>query len=70
VHVIVMMTKESCNAIVTHNRTVIDNNVMFDLLHPIAPVQHVPKKKLCDMFIEMKQYQKLLIEELKMYYTI
>jgi hypothetical protein len=49
-----------------HNRTVIDNNVMFDLLHPIAPVQHVPKKKLCDMFNEMKQYQKLLIDELKM----
>jgi hypothetical protein len=48
-----------------HDCTVIDSNCMFDLLHPIAPVQHIAKKKLCDLFDEIKANQKLLVEELK-----
>jgi hypothetical protein len=38
---------------------------MFDLLHPIAPVQRIAKKKLCDLFDEIKANRKLLVEELK-----
>jgi hypothetical protein len=48
-----------------HDHTVIDNNCMFGLLHPITPVQHIPKMKLCDLFNEMKVNCKLLIEGLK-----
>jgi hypothetical protein len=53
-----------------HERTAIDSNCMFDLLHPTAPVICKPVMKLCDLFAKVKGYCKLLLDELKNICTI
>jgi hypothetical protein len=47
------------------DRTAIDMNCMFDLLHPVPPVIHKPKTKLRDIFAKVTANRKLLVKELK-----
>src|SRR5882762_352988 len=48
-------------------RTVIDKNCNFDLLHPVAPLPpKPPKQKLKEFFKELQQDRKLVIAELNM----
>jgi hypothetical protein len=48
-----------------HDRTAIDTNCLFDLLHPVPPVMLKPKTKLHDTFAKVTANRKLLVKELK-----
>ncbi|KIM83942.1 hypothetical protein PILCRDRAFT_69030, partial [Piloderma croceum F 1598] len=47
-------------------RTAIDKKSGFNLLHPILPTPHVPKKKLKEFFKDLQQDRKLMVAKLNM----
>jgi hypothetical protein len=56
------------NIVVDHAaRTVIDKTSNFDLLNPVGPPPAPPpKKKLKELFLDLKENRKLMVAELKM----